>query len=245
MSAHSKPLQRLSQTRWMLSGDTKFASPSNKTGIDYIADFDHYIARIDELVRKGTWSITDTFKFYNDHVFAPSRTLQSVIPTKVPVSTSEEEEAIWKSLEDLNNEPDPELDIASIANAPISSREATISPPHEPPAADHHSVIDDMSPGPAGADVDASNMLLDLGKASRSKKRGGKVSWRPGMQYSRERQYHYHHQSSTQAKWEDMVMPTTTHATLRVCFADSVENGEGENEDDDNDDDEEEEEEEE
>ncbi|KAK0486689.1 hypothetical protein EDD18DRAFT_1360704 [Armillaria luteobubalina] len=162
-------------TRWMLSGDTKFASPGNKTGIDYIADFDHYVARIDELARKGTRSITDTFWFYNDHVFAPSRTLQSVVPTKVPVSASEEEEAIWRSLEALDNELDPESEISSIPGALdpiISSHEATVSPPNELPAADHHSVTNNVSPGPAGADVDASNTLLDLGKANHSKKQG-------------------------------------------------------------------------
>ncbi|SJL14895.1 uncharacterized protein ARMOST_18371 [Armillaria ostoyae] len=163
-------------TRWMLSGDTKFASPGNKTGIDYIADFDHYVARIDELVKKGTRSITNTFQFYNDHVFALSRTLQSVVPMKVPVSASEEEEAIWKSLEEINNEPDSDSDISGIAGAPIiSSDEATISPPNESPVADHHLVMNDMSPGPAGVDVDTNNIPLDLGKASRSKKKVKKV----------------------------------------------------------------------
>ncbi|KAK0235516.1 hypothetical protein EDD85DRAFT_955069 [Armillaria nabsnona] len=126
---------------WMLSGDTNFASPGNKTGIDYIADFNHYIARIDEL-------------FYNDHVFAPSRTLQSVVPTKVPVSASEEEEAIWKSLEEIDNEPDLDSEISGIAGAPIiSSDEATMSPLNESPVADHHPVMNDISPGPTGVDI--------------------------------------------------------------------------------------------
>ncbi|PBK99149.1 hypothetical protein ARMGADRAFT_491826 [Armillaria gallica] len=167
-------------TRWMLSGDTKFASPGNKTGIDYIADFDHYVARIDELVRKGTRSITDTFQFYNDHVFAPSRTLQSVVPTKVPVSASEEEEAIWKSLEAIDNEPDSDSEISGIAGAPIiSSDEATMSPPNESPVTDHHPVTNDVSPGPAGVDIDTSNIPLDLRKASRSKKKVKKIVTAP------------------------------------------------------------------
>ncbi|KAK0215014.1 hypothetical protein IW262DRAFT_1465802 [Armillaria fumosa] len=170
---------KLSQTCWMLSGDTKFVSPSNKTGIDYIMDFDHYVARIDELIRKGTRSITDTFQFYNDHVFAPSRTLQSVVPTRVPVSASEEEEAIWKSLEELDHEPDPELEIASIASAPIiSGHKATISPPNEPPATNDHSVMISMSPGPAGMDI-------DVGKTSCSKKKGKKVAKTALMALSR------------------------------------------------------------
>ncbi len=160
----------------MLSGDTKFASPGNKTGIDYIADFDHYVARIDELVRKGTRSITDTFQFYNDHVFAPSRTLQSVVPTKVPVSASEEEEAIWKSLEEIDNEPDSDSEISGIAGAAIiSSDEATMSPPNELPVADHHPVMNDVSPCPAGVDIDTSSIPLDLGKTSCSKKKVKKV----------------------------------------------------------------------
>ncbi len=164
-------VNRLSQMCWMLSGDTKFASPGNKTRIDYITDFDHYVVRIDELVRKGTWSITDTFQFYNDHVFAPSRTLQSVVPTKVPVSASEEEEAIWKSLEAIDNEPDSDSEISGIAGAPIiSSDEATMSP-----VADHHPVTNDVSPGPAGVDIDTSNIPLDLGKASHSKKKVKKI----------------------------------------------------------------------
>ncbi|KAK0500067.1 hypothetical protein EDD18DRAFT_1348867 [Armillaria luteobubalina] len=208
-------------TCWMLSGDTKFASPGNKTGIDYIADFDHYIMRIDELVRKGTRSITDTFQFYNNHVFAPSRTLQSVVPTRVPVSASEEEEAIWRSLEELD-EPDRESEIASIASAPlISSHEATVSPPNELPATNNHSVTINASPGPAGTDV-------DVRKASRSKKKGKKVV------------------KTAPTVPTDMATPTTTHATTpRVHFANSVNDGENENQDDEDDEDDEEEEEEE
>ncbi|PBK83682.1 hypothetical protein ARMGADRAFT_1089120 [Armillaria gallica] len=159
-------------TCWVLSGDTKFTSPGNKTGIDYIADFNHYVARIDELVRKGTWSITNTFQFYNDHVFASSKTLQSVIPTKVPVSASKEEEAIWKSLEAIDNEPDSDSEISGIAGAPIiSSDEATMSPLNESLVADHHPITNDVSPGPTGVDIDTSNIPLDLRKASHSKKR--------------------------------------------------------------------------
>ncbi|KAK0475753.1 hypothetical protein IW261DRAFT_1422040 [Armillaria novae-zelandiae] len=257
-------------TCWMLSGDTKFASPGNKTGIDYIVDFDHYVARIDELVRKGTQSITDTFQFYNDHVFTPSRTLQSVVPTRVPVSASEEEEAIWKSLEELD-EPDPESEIASIASTPpISSHEATVSPPNEPPATNNSSVTINTSPGPAGTDV-------DIGKASRSKKKGKKVvKTTPTVpsRVTRSRRGQAHgvaESSSTDAATDlaskrkgqakkagvaaqpsispinvpaDTATPTTTHAiTPGVHFANSVNDGENENQDDEDDEDDEEEEE--
>ncbi|KAK0479790.1 hypothetical protein IW261DRAFT_1419845 [Armillaria novae-zelandiae] len=224
----SSHVNELSQTRWMLSGDTKFVSPGNKTGIDYIADFDHYIARIDELVRKGTRSITDTFQFYNDHVFAPSRTLQSVIPTRVPVSASEEEEAIWKSLEGLDEPSDPESEIASIASAsPISSHEATVSPPNELPATDNSSVTINASPGPAAADV-------DVGKASCSKKKGKKVVKPAPTAPS----------TVTRSRRADTATTPTTHATTPgVCFANSVNDGENENQDDKDDKDDKEEEE--
>ncbi|KAK0494362.1 hypothetical protein EDD18DRAFT_1355763 [Armillaria luteobubalina] len=53
----------------------------------------------------------------------------------------------------------------------IPSHEATISPPNELPAIEHHPVMNKMSPGPTRADIDTSDAILDIGKASCSKKK--------------------------------------------------------------------------
>ncbi|KAK0212058.1 hypothetical protein IW262DRAFT_1301502 [Armillaria fumosa] len=89
-------------TRYLLSGDPEFKPVGSKSGINYMADFEYYVERIEDQLKKGTKSMHDTLKFYNDHVFPPMQNRQSRAVTTIPVSVTEEEENFWHEIEVLD-----------------------------------------------------------------------------------------------------------------------------------------------
>ncbi|KAK0184969.1 hypothetical protein F5146DRAFT_1144616 [Armillaria mellea] len=93
-------------TRYLLTGDPDFTLVGQKSNIKYMADFEYYVERIEDQLKKGTNLMQDTIRFYNDHVFPTTRDHHSTIPTTVPMSLNEEEENFWLELEALNKQPD-------------------------------------------------------------------------------------------------------------------------------------------
>ncbi|PBK81831.1 hypothetical protein ARMGADRAFT_1039035 [Armillaria gallica] len=95
-----------------------------------------FAAIVDQL-KKGTKSMQDTVKFYNDHVFPTTRDHRSTVPTTVPLSLNEEEEIFWHELEALDKEPD--LDSEGVGPTPLTSAvsvdtPSAVSSQVEPPA---------------------------------------------------------------------------------------------------------------
>ncbi|KAK0207306.1 hypothetical protein IW262DRAFT_1469671 [Armillaria fumosa] len=89
-------------TRYLLSGDPEFKLVGSKSGINYMADFEYYVERIEDQLKKGTKSMHDTLKFYNDHVFPPMQNRRSRAVTTIPVLVTEEEENFWHEIEALD-----------------------------------------------------------------------------------------------------------------------------------------------
>ncbi len=102
-----------------------------------MADFEYYVERIQDQLKKGTKSMQDTVKFYNDHVFPTTRDHRSTVPTTVPLSLNEEEENFWHELEALDKEPD--LDSEGVGPTPLTpavsvDTPSAVSSQVEPPA---------------------------------------------------------------------------------------------------------------
>ncbi|KAK0436799.1 uncharacterized protein EV420DRAFT_1672078 [Desarmillaria tabescens] len=91
--------------RYLLSGDGDFDSPGNRSGIDYDADFEYYLERIEELIQEGAKSISNTFQFYNEQVFHPKVVGASKAPG-LPVLYDDEEEEIWRGMKEIEDSPD-------------------------------------------------------------------------------------------------------------------------------------------
>ncbi|KAK0219161.1 hypothetical protein IW262DRAFT_1298245 [Armillaria fumosa] len=89
-------------TRYLLLGDPEFKPVGSKSGINYMADFEYYVERIEDQLKKGTKLMHDTLKFYNDHVFPPMQNRRSRAVTTIPVSVTEEEENFWHKIEALD-----------------------------------------------------------------------------------------------------------------------------------------------
>ncbi|PBK87925.1 hypothetical protein ARMGADRAFT_1121588 [Armillaria gallica] len=95
--------------RYLLAGDLEFTPIGKISGINYMADFKYYVERIEDQLKKGTKSMHDTLKFYNNHVFPPTRDHRSRATT-VPISLTEEEENFWHEIEAIDKEADLDSD---------------------------------------------------------------------------------------------------------------------------------------
>ncbi|PBK88919.1 hypothetical protein ARMGADRAFT_1033533 [Armillaria gallica] len=98
--------------RYLLAGNPEFTPVGKISGINYLADFEYYVERIEDQLKKGTKSMHDTLKFYNNHIFPPTQDRRSRAITTIPVSLTEEEEAFWHELEAIDKEPDLDSDSA-------------------------------------------------------------------------------------------------------------------------------------
>ncbi|KAK0493801.1 hypothetical protein EDD18DRAFT_1356280 [Armillaria luteobubalina] len=94
----------------------------SKSGINYVADFEYYVERIEDQLKKGTKSMYDTLKFYNDHVFPPTQSRRSRAVTTVPISLTEQEENFWAEIEALDKSKEPD-------NADFDSANQTVTAP--------------------------------------------------------------------------------------------------------------------
>ncbi|KAK0435644.1 hypothetical protein EV421DRAFT_1740104 [Armillaria borealis] len=80
--------------RYLLTGDPEFTPIGKISGINYMADFEYYVERIEDQLKKGTKSMHDTLK----------------APTTIPISLTEKEENFWHELEAIDKEADLDSD---------------------------------------------------------------------------------------------------------------------------------------
>ncbi|KAK0218431.1 hypothetical protein EDD85DRAFT_961446 [Armillaria nabsnona] len=153
--------------RYLLAGDPEFTPIGKISSINYMADFEYYVKRIEDQLKKGTKSMHDTLK----------------TTTTVPISLTEEEEIFWHEIEAINKEADLDSDGADqtlmvsvvSVNAP-SAVQALMAPvaPMNAPSAISIEATTPMQPVPVTnkAPLDAA----DSGNRVRSKAKGKKRS---------------------------------------------------------------------
>ncbi|KAK0472459.1 hypothetical protein IW261DRAFT_1424287 [Armillaria novae-zelandiae] len=128
-------------TRYLLSGDPEFKPVGSKSGINYMADFEYYVERIEDQLKKGTKSMHNTLKFYNDHVFPPTQNHRSRAVTTVPVSLTEQEENFWAEIEALDKSKDSD-------DTDFDSADQTVTAPADSDALSAFSIEPTLSVSP-------------------------------------------------------------------------------------------------
>ncbi|KAK0474116.1 hypothetical protein IW261DRAFT_1423218 [Armillaria novae-zelandiae] len=128
-------------TRYLLLGDPEFKLVGSKSGINYMADFEYYVERIEDQLKKGTKSMHDTLKFYNDHIFPPTQNCRSRAVTTVPVSLTEQEENFWAKIEALDKSKDSD-------DADFDSANQTVTAPADSDALSAFSIEPMLSVSP-------------------------------------------------------------------------------------------------
>ncbi|KAK0470695.1 hypothetical protein IW261DRAFT_1572967 [Armillaria novae-zelandiae] len=128
-------------TRYLLSGNPEFKPVGSKSGINYMADFEYYVERIEDQLKKGTKSMHYTFKFYNDHVFPLMQNCRSRAVTTVPISLMEQEENFWAEIEAPDKSKDSD-------DADFDSADQTVTAPADSDALSAFSIEPMLSISP-------------------------------------------------------------------------------------------------